>query len=146
MWSLSSNVLSTSTRKTTGNRSLMPLLLQCWQNPDDGHCSFTPPEVRPPTIYFWHSKNMIVIGTPLSTAKAAKRPQSWSCSGKKELAPTANVQLLRVCKTIDATGYSDIKPMKDRMNTTAKMGRLIGKRIWTNVSNWEAPSMRADSS
>jgi len=38
-----------------------------------------------------------------------------------------------------------MKAMKDRMNTTAKIGRLIGRRIWTKVWNCEAPSIRADS-
>src|ERR1700734_3107450 len=75
----------------------------------DLHYSLTPPEVRPPTIYFWQTRNITVIGTPLSTARAANRPHSCSCSGKNELAPTANVQLLRAWRTIDATGYSDMK-------------------------------------
>ena len=57
---------------------------------------------------FWHNKNTTVIGTPLNTARAANRPQSFSCSYKNELAPTAKVQFSLDCKTTDATGYSDI--------------------------------------
>jgi len=41
---------------------------------------------------FWHNKKTTVIGKPLKTAKAANRPQSFSCSYKNELAPTAKVQ------------------------------------------------------
>ena len=43
-------------------------------------------------------------------------------------------------------GYSDIKAMKERMKTTAKIGRLIGRRICVKVWNCVAPSMRAASS
>src|SRR6266446_2657101 len=97
--------------------------------------SLTPPEVRPPTMNFWQSRNIAVIGTPLKTASAANRPQSFSCSARNEFAPTANVQLVRVCRTMDSTGYSDIWEMKERINTTAKIGRLIDRRIRIKVWN-----------
>ena len=35
---------------------------------------FTPPAVRPPTIHFWQYRKMMVIGSPESTAAAAKSP------------------------------------------------------------------------
>src|ERR1700746_2103966 len=111
-------------------------LPKCFEHEHEGTSySFTPPEVRPPTINLWQIRNIAVIGNPLRTANAANRPHSFSCSARKELAPTANVQLERVCRTMDATGYSDIKDIKERMNTTAKIGRLIGKSILTKVWN-----------
>lgn len=35
---------------------------------------FTPPAVRPPTIHFWQYRKIKVIGSPDSTAAAAKSP------------------------------------------------------------------------
>ena len=99
------------------------------------HYSLTPPEVSPPIMNLWQSRNIVVIGMPLKTASAENRPQSFSCSNKKELAPTASVQLSLDCKTTEATGYSDMYEIKDRIKTTAKIGRLIGRRIRINVWN-----------
>src|ERR1700751_1327052 len=40
--------------------------------------SLTPPEVSPPIMNLWQSRNIVVIGIPLKTANAANRPQSFS--------------------------------------------------------------------
>jgi hypothetical protein len=64
--SLYSDRLTTTLRRLKG-----------WQQSSVCSYSFAPPEVRPLTTNFWQTRNMTVIGTPLKTANAAKRPQSF---------------------------------------------------------------------
>ena len=46
---------------------------------------------------------------------------------KKGIGADRKVQFSRACRTMDATGYSDMKAMKERMNTTAKIGKAHRK-------------------
>ncbi len=46
----------------------------------------------------------------------------------------------------EAMGYSVTLVMKARMNTTARIGTLIGSRIWKNACQVVAPSTMAASS
>src|SRR5271166_4508655 len=80
---------------------------------------FTPPEVRPPMTYCWHSRNTTVIGTPLKTANAENRPHSFSCSYKNELAPTTNVHL-----SLDSCDVrKDFLPKAHNRSSRRKRGR-----------------------